>query len=263
MLEARLDSSTNSMVKLIRKIRPRRFDAFADPRRNGLLAALPAEQWLAWRPMLEQVNMPLGSVLYEAGRELHYVHFPISSIVSLRQTLADGSSTQIALVGCEGMVGLPALVGSGPTGSSAVVQTAGVGFRIEADIVKREFERGGPVMRLLLRYTQALITQMSQTAVCNRHHAPEQQLSVYLLLSLDRLASHEIIVTHELIGSLLGLRRETITQAIKKLQSKGAIRCSRRHIFVIDRVALEQCACECYRVIKCEYAALLSIGAAA
>jgi CRP-like cAMP-binding protein len=247
------------MVKLTRRIRAHHADAFADPRRNRLLAVLRAPEWLAWRPLLEQVSMPLGSVVYEAGRELHYVYFPINSIVSIRQTLADGSSTQIALVGCEGMVGLPALVGGTPTGSSAVVQTAGVGFRIEAATVKTEFERGGLVMRLLLRYIQALISQMSQTAVCNRHHAPEQQLSVYLLLSLDRLSANEIIVTHELIANLLGLRRETITQAMKKLESKGAIRYCRRHIFVIDRVALEQCACECYRVIKHEYDSLLQM----
>jgi CRP-like cAMP-binding protein len=243
------------MFRLKKRIRARR--AEADPRRNRLLAALPVAQWLDWRSLLEQVDMSLGLVVYEAGRELHYVHFPISSIVAIRQTLADGSSTQIALVGCEGLVGLPALVGGTPTGSSAVVQTAGVGFRIEAAIVKTEFERGGPVMRLLLRYTQALIAQMSQIAVCNRHHAPEQQLSTYLLQSVDRLPSNEVIVTHELIASLLGLRRETITQAMKKLQNKGAIRCCRRHIYVINRAVLEQCACECYRVIKREYDNLL------
>jgi CRP-like cAMP-binding protein len=244
------------MVKLSREIRLGRAGPFADPRRNRLLAALPVAQWLEWRPMLEQVFMPLGSVVYEAGRELHYVHFPISSIVSIRQTLADGSSTQIALVGCEGFVGLPALVGGTPTGSSAVVQTGGVGFRMKAASVRTEFERVGPVMRLLLRYIQALMAQMSQTAVCNRHHTPEQQLSVYLLLSLDRLPGDEIIVTHEMIASLLGLRRETITQAMKKLQSKGAIRYCRKHIYVIDRLALEQCACECYRVIKRAYDSL-------
>jgi CRP-like cAMP-binding protein len=244
------------MFRLKKRIRARR--AEADPRRNRLLAALPVAQWLDWRSLLEQVDMSLGLVVYEAGRELHYVHFPISSIVAIRQTLADGSSTQIALVGCEGLVGLPALVGGTPTGSSAVVQTAGVGFRIEAAIVKTEFERGGPVMRLLLRYTQALIAQMSQIAVCNRHHAPEQQLSVYLLLNLDRLAGNEIIATHELIASVLGLRRETITQAMQKLQSKGAIRYGRKHIFVIDRAALERSACECYQLVKREYDSLLS-----
>jgi CRP-like cAMP-binding protein len=246
------------MVKLSRNIAPRRADAFSDPRRNRLIAALPPAQWLSWRPMLEQVDMPLGSVVYGAGKELHFVHFPITSIVSLRRTLADGSATQIALVGCEGLVGLPALVGETTNGSSAVVQTSGLGFRIEAGLVKAEFERGGPFMRLLLRYTQALITQMAQTAVCNRHHAPEQQLSVYLLLNLDRLAGNEIIATHELIASVLGLRRETITQAMQKLRSKGAIRYGRKHIFVIDRAALEWSACECYQLVKREYDSLLS-----
>lgn len=228
-----------------------------DPRQNRLLAALPDARWAMWQPQLEVFHMSVGQVLCEPGDVLQWVYFPIDSIVSVLQVLADGSAAQLAVVGCEGLVGITAFVGGGPTPNRAVVQSAGSTARMDAQAVRSEFLRGEPVMQVLLRYTQALIAQMSQSAVCNRHHTPEQQLCRYLLLSLDRQRGHELVVTHELIANMLGLRRETITEAALKLQGRGAIHYRRGHITVLDRSVLERSACECYSVVKREYERLL------
>jgi CRP-like cAMP-binding protein len=237
--------------------------ASCNPRRNQLLAALPAPEWERWSPLLEEVELPLGQVLYESGVSLAHVYFPIDSIVSLLYVMEDGASAEIALVGNEGLVGVSLFMGGETTPSRAVVQSAGRGFRLGAQAMKNEFNRAGPVLHLLLRYTQALITQMAQTAVCNRHHSLDQQLCRWLLLSLDRLHGSELRMTQELIANMLGVRREGVTEAALKLQAAGVIRYSRGHITVLDRPALEHRTCECYAVVKKEYDRLLPARKAA
>ena len=228
-----------------------------DPQKNKLLAALPAAEFERWLPMLEWVDMPLGHVLYESGKTLSHIYFPITSIISLLYVMENGASAEIAVVGNEGLVGVSLFMGGGSTPSRAVVQSAGAGFRLKAEDMKVEFDRGGPVLHLLLRYTQALITQMSQTAVCNRHHSLDQQLCRWLLLSLDRLSGNELIMTQELIANMLGVRREGVTEAAVSLQSAGLIRYARGRINIIDRPGLERRSCECYAVVKKEYDRLL------
>ena len=232
-----------------------------DPRRNRLLAALPDAEWQRWLPALEPVNMPLGHVLYESGITLSHVYFPITAIVSLLYVMENGSAAEIAVVGNEGLVGVSLFMGGESTPSRAVVQSAGHGFRLESGAIKEEFKRA-PVLHLLLRYTQALITQMAQTAACNRHHSLDQQLCRWLLLSLDRLQSNELVMTQELIANMLGVRREGVTEAALKLQEAGFIRYARGRIQVLDRPGLEQRTCECYAVVKKEYDRLLPAAVA-
>ena len=228
------------------------------PTQNHLLAALPAAEFGRLSPHLELVPMPLGEALYESGGHLQHVYFPTTSIVSLHYVLEDGGSSEIAGVGNEGVLGISLFMGGDTTPSRAVVQTGGHGYRLKSHILMEEFNRAGPVQRLLLRYTQALITQMSQTAVCNRHHSLEQQLCRWLLLTLDRLPSNELTMTQELIANMLGVRREGVTEAAGKLQRDGFIRYRRGHITVLDRAGLEGDVCECYDVVKKEFARLLS-----
>ena len=228
-----------------------------EPKQNHLLAALPAAEYDRLSPYLEHVQMPLGEALCESGGQLKHVYFPTTSIVSLLYVLEDGASAEIAVVGNEGILGISLFMGGETTPSRAVVQSAGHGFRLKSQLLKQEFNRAGPVMRLLLRYTQALITQMTQTAVCNRHHSVEQQLCRWLLLSLDRLSSDELHMTQELIADMLGVRREGVTEAAGKLQRAGLIEYSRGHIKVLDRPGLERQVCECYQVVKAEFDRLL------
>ena len=228
-----------------------------DPRQNRLLACLPDAEWQRLVPQLELIDLPLGKVLYESGEQLNFVYFPTSAIVSLLYVLDNGASAEIAVVGYEGVVGISIFMGGGSTPSRAVVQSAGKGYRLPAEVVQKEFEHAGPVMHLMLRYTQALITQMSQTAVCNRHHSLDQQLCRWLLLSLDRLPGNELVMTQELISNMLGVRREGVTEAALKLQGAGLIRYSRGRITVLDRPRLEERTCECYHVVKKEYDRLL------
>jgi CRP-like cAMP-binding protein len=229
----------------------------AEPRSNLLLAALPEAEWLRWQPLLEHVHMPLGQVLCEPRVTLSHVYFPTSSIVSLLYVMENGDSAEIAVVGCEGLVGVSLFMGGESTSSRAVVQSAGHGFRLKAQLMKDEFNRAGPVLHLLLRYTQALITQMTQTAACNRHHSLDQQLCRWLLLSLDRLRANELVMTQELIANMLGVRRESVTEAAFKLQQAGLISYARGHISVLDRSGIEKRTCECYAVVKSEYDRLL------
>ena len=224
---------------------------------NRLLAALPDAAWQRWRPLLEPVELPLGEVLYESGGTLSHVYFPTTAIVSLLYVMESGVSAEIAVVGNEGIVGISIFMGGGSTPSRAVVQSAGQGMRLTAQAMKDEFSAAGPVMHLMLRYTQALITQMAQTAVCNRHHSLDQQLCRWLLLSLDRLEGSELAMTQELIANMLGVRREGVTEAALRLQHAGLIRYARGHISVLDRLGLEQRSCECYAVVKKEYDRLL------
>jgi CRP-like cAMP-binding protein len=226
-------------------------------KRNRLLASLPDAEWKRWSPSLERVEMPLGTVLYEPGVTLDYVYFPITSIVSLLYVMENGSSAEIAVVGNEGILGVSLFMGGESTPSRAVVQSAGIGCRLKSQLMKDEFNKGGPVLHLLLRYTQALITQMAQTAVCNRHHSLDQQLCRWLLLSLDRLQGAELVMTQELIANMLGVRREGVTEGALKLQRAGLIRYARGHISVLDRGGLEERTCECYAVVKHEYDRLL------
>jgi CRP-like cAMP-binding protein len=235
----------------------------ANPRQNRLLAALPDAEWARWLPQLEPVEMPLGKVLYESGSTLAHVYFPTTSIISLLYVMEDGASAEIAVVGHEGIVGISLFMGGESTPSRAVVQSAGQGFRLKANLMMQEFNRAGPVLHLLLRYTQALITQMTQTAVCNRHHSLDQQLCRWLLLSLDRLHSDELVMTQELIANMLGVRREGVTEAAGHLQQAGLIRYQRGRITVLDRERLEQRTCECYAVVKKEYDRLLPATTAA
>ena len=228
-----------------------------DPRTNHLLAALPDAEWQRWHPSLEFVELPLGHVLSESGRKMAHVYFPTSAIVSLLYVLEDGASAEIAVVGNEGVVGISLFMGGESTTSRAVVQSGGLGFRLSARLIKDEFGRSGPVMHLLLRYTQALITQMAQTAVCNRHHAIDQQLCRWLLLSMDRLRGNQLVMTQELIANMLGVRREGVTEAALKLQEAGLIRYARGRITVLDRPGLEARSCECYSVVRREYDRLL------
>ena len=225
--------------------------------RNHLLSALPPAQWKRWKPDLELVDMALGQVVYESGRVMTHVYFPTTAIVSLLYVMENGASAEIAVVGNEGIVGVSLFMGGGSTPSRAVVQSAGQGYRLKAESMQAEFDRGGPVLHLLLRYTQALITQMAQTAVCNRHHSLDQQLCRWLLLSLDRLNGAELVMTQELISNMLGVRREGVTEAALKLQKAGLIRYARGRIKVLDRAGLEGRTCECYAVVKKEYDRLL------
>lgn len=227
------------------------------PLANHLLASLPAAEWGRLSPQLEAVELPLGKVLYESGATMGHVYFPTTAIVSLLYVMEDGASAEIAVVGNEGVVGIALFMGGETTPSRAVVQSAGLGYRLRAAVIKDEFNRSGPVMHLLLRYTQALITQMAQTAVCNRHHSLDQQLCRWLLLSLDRLQGSELMMTQELIANMLGVRREGVTEAALKLARMGLIRYARGHITVLDRAALEARVCECYAVVKKEYDRLL------
>ena len=228
------------------------------PKQNHLLAALPPSGFERIAPHLELVTLKLGEVLYESGGQLNHVYFPTDSIVSLLYVMEDGASAEIAVVGNEGVLGISLFMGGETTPSRAVVQSGGLGYRLRAQQLKQEFNRGGPMMHLLLRYTQALITQMSQTAVCNRHHSVDQQLCRWLLLSLDRLPSDELTMTQELIANMLGVRREGVTAAAGKLRDVGIIQYSRGHIKVLDRAKLEAQVCECYAVVKKEFDRLLS-----
>jgi CRP-like cAMP-binding protein len=228
------------------------------PKQNRLLGALPGADYERLLPNLEYLPLELGWALYESGGEQGYVYFPTASIVSLLYVMEDGSSAEIAVVGNEGVVGIALFMGGESTPSRAVVQSAGYAYRLRGSVLKVEFERGGRLQVLLLRYTQALITQMAQTAVCNRHHSVEQQLCRWLLLSLDRLSSNELTMTQELIANMLGVRREGVTEAAGKLQAAGMIQYSRGKITVLDRPKLESRVCECYAVVKRETDRLLT-----
>ncbi len=227
-----------------------------DPKRNHLLAALPPGEWKRWLPQLEPVDLLLGQVIYESGGSLNHVYFPTTAIVSLLYVMEDGASAEIAVVGNEGLVGISLFMGSVSTPNRAVVQSAGKGFRLPASVLQDEFKLA-PVMHLLLRYTAALMTQMAQTAVCNRHHSLDQQLCRWLLLSLDRLHGSELVMTQELIANMLGVRREGVTEGALKLQKAKLISYARGHITVLDRAGLEKRCCECYAVVKKEYDRLL------
>jgi CRP-like cAMP-binding protein len=229
----------------------------ADPHGNGLLAALPAAELARWLPQLEWVHLPLGRALIEPGESPSHAYFPITALVSLLYVMENGATSQIAVVGHEGVVGVSLFMGGGTTPSRAVVQCAGAGFRLAAAAVREEFHNSVAVMHLLLRYTQALIAQMTQTAACNRHHTVDQQLCRLLLLSLDRLPGRDLVMTQELIAHMLGVRREGVTEAALKLQKAGLIRYARGHISVLDRPGLERRSCECYAVVKREYERLL------
>lgn len=224
---------------------------------NHLLAALPAVDFDRLQAHLTLVPLALGQVLYESGVTLRQVFFPIDSIVSLLYIMADGASAEIAVVGNEGVVGVSLFMGGETTPSRAVVQSAGCAYSLDGTLLKEEFSRAGSMQHLLLRYTQALLTQMAQTAVCNRHHSLDQQLCRWLLLSLDRLPSNELVMTQELIANMLGVRREGVTEAALKLQDAGLIRYSRGHITVLDRPGLEGRTCECYEVVRKECERLL------
>jgi len=229
----------------------------AQTSQNKLLGALTAGEARRWSPLLESVELALGQILYEPGAPLSYVYFPTTAIVSLLHVLENGDTAEIAVVGFEGIVGVSLFMGGGSTPTRAVVQSAGQGFRLEANIVMAEFNRAGPVLHLLLRYTQALITQMAQTAVCNRHHTLDQQLCRWLLLNLDRLQGTQLAMTQELIANRLGVRREGVTEGALKLQRAGLISYARGHLTVLDRAGLEKRSCECYSVVKKEYDRLL------
>jgi len=227
------------------------------PTQNHLLGALDESEREHLFSHLELVPMRLGDVIYESGSPLEHVYFPTDCIISLLYVMEDGASAEIAIVGCEGMVGVALFMGGESTPSRAVVQSAGHAYRLSGKLVKEEFVRAGAMQYLLLRYTQALLTQMAQTAVCNRHHSVDQQLCRWLLLSLDRLASNDLTMTQELIANMLGVRREGVTEAAGKLQAAGLIRYSRGHISVLDRPRLEARVCECYAVVKKEFDRLL------
>ena len=228
------------------------------PKRNHLLAALPEADYTRLLPDLEFMPMPLGWTVYESGGRRSYLYFPTTSIVSLLYVMESGASAEIAITGNEGLAGIPMFMGGESMLHQAVVQSAGNGYRLKASVAKREFTLGGNFQHLALRYMQALITQMSQTAVCNRHHALDQQLCRWLLLSLDRLQGDELLMTQELIANMLGVRREGVTEAAGKLQADGLIQYSRGHIKVLDRAKLEKRVCECYAVVKKEFDRLLS-----
>jgi CRP-like cAMP-binding protein len=228
------------------------------PAQNHLLAALPAADLDALAAQLELVALKVGEMLYEPGEQLQHAYFPTSAIVSLHYVMESGASAETAGVGNEGVVGVSLFMGGNTTSSSAVVQAAGHAYRLERRLLKQEFDRAGSLQRLLLRYTQALMTQMSQTAVCNRHHSVDQQLCRWLLLTLDRVPANELVTTQELVASMLGVRREGITEAAGKLQAAGYIRSRRGHITVLDRAGLERSVCECYAVVKKELNRLLS-----
>ncbi len=226
--------------------------AARDPRQNQILAELPENTFRLLEPYLEQVSLPLGKVLYESGDTLRYVYFPLDCIISLLYVMRNGASAEISIVGKEGLVGVPLFMGGESTSGRAIVRSGGVGYRVLAHRIKDEFNTHGDLMNLLLRYAQALITQISQTAVCNRHHSIDQQLCRWLLLSLDRLPSNELLMTQELIANMLGVRREGVTEAAGKLQKLGVIEYRRGHILVLNRPKLEQLSCECYEVVRQE-----------
>src|SRR5476649_2498946 len=227
------------------------------PKQNHLLAALPEADYARLLPDLELTPMPLEWAVYESGGRMNYLYFPTTSIVSLLYVMESGASAEIAITGNEGLVGISLFMGGESTPSRAIVQSAGYGYRFKASILKSEFALGGNLQHLALRYTQALITQMAQTAVCNRHHALDKQLCRWLLLSLDRLQGNELLITQELIANMLGVRRDGVTEAAGKLQAAGLINYSRGHIKVLDRARLEQRVCECYAVVKKEFDRLL------
>jgi CRP-like cAMP-binding protein len=235
--------------------------AMADLRfeRNHLLSALPRDIAQRWVAHLEPVELQLGDVLYEPGEPLRHVHFPTTALVSLLHVLQDGAMAEIAITGNDGVVGIPLFMGGSSASTRAVVQSAGGALRCRKAFIQAEFETVAAVMHLLLRYTNALISQMTQTAVCNRHHRIEQQLSRWLLLTLDRIGGCEVYMTQELISNMLGVRREGVTEAAARLQRMGVIRYSRGHITVLDRRALEACTCECYGVVEGEYRRLLPV----
>jgi len=228
------------------------------PTQNRLLAALPAAEFERLAAHLEPVVLPLGEMLYEPGAQLQHAYFPVSAIVSLHYVMESGASASVAAVGNEGIVGVSLYMGGDTTPSSAVVQTAGDAYRLARRLLKQEFERSGPTQRLLLRYTQALMTQMSQTAVCNRHHSVEQQLCRWLLVTLDRLPSDRIVMTQEMVAGMLGVRRESITEATGRLQQAGVVQVRRGHLTVLERAGLETRVCECYAVVKSEFGRLLA-----
>ena len=224
---------------------------------NFLFKSIPMREWDQLVSKFESVNLPLGLVIFEAGAKSNYLYFPTTSIISLLYGLENGSTAEIAIVGNEGCAGVSIFLGGSSTLTSAVVQSAGIGYRIRADTILQEFEKAGPVMHLFLRYTQALITQMAQTAVCNRHHTLDQQFCRWLLLSLDRLEGDDLVMTQELIANMLGVRREGVTDAAGKVQNAGLISYSRGRIKILNRVGLEHRTCECYQVVKSEYERLL------
>ena len=232
--------------------------ALHSPLQNHLLAALPTDDFNAIATQLELVPLPLGQMLYEPGTQLRHAYFPTTSIVSLHYVTETGASAEAAGVGNEGVVGISLFMGGDTTSSSAVVQTAGHAYRLDRHVLLQEFNRAGVLQRLLLRYTQALMTQMAQTAVCNRHHSVEQQLCRWLLLTLDRLPTRDLTMTQELVATMLGVRRESVTEAAGRLQAAGHIRYRRGHIGVLDRAGLELHACECYGVVKQELTRLLN-----
>jgi len=228
------------------------------PQSNHLLATLPAAQLRELSPHLERVPMQLGETLSRPGEPLQYAHFPTTAIVSMLYVMESGASAEIASVGNEGVLGISLFMGGNATPSSAVVQTAGLSYRLKADLLQREFNRGGTIQRLLLRYTQALAVQIGQTASCNRHHSVEQQLCRWLLSTLDRLPSSEVVMTQEMVAGILGVRRESVTAAAGKLQRAGVLSYRRGHITVVERLGLEAVACECYTVVKQQYGLLRS-----
>jgi CRP-like cAMP-binding protein len=228
-----------------------------ETKQNHLLAALPDVVRQRWLPLLEFVELPLGKVLYEAGDTLSHAYFPTDAIISLLYVMHSGESAEIAVVGYEGIVGVSLFMGGDSTASRAVVQNAGFGFRMEAAVIKQEFNNAAPVLHLQLRYTQALMTQMTQTAACNKHHSLQQQLCRWLLLSLDRLSGAELVMTQQLIGNMLGVPRETMREGAMVLQQAGVIRYADGHITVLDRFGLERMTCECYGVVRAEYDRLL------
>jgi CRP-like cAMP-binding protein len=236
---------------------PRKHSRKHSPMQNHLVAALPADDYARLAPDLELIPMPLGWAVYESGGPLSYLYFPTTSIVSLLHVMKSGASAEIAITGNEGLVGIALFMGGESTPSRAVVQSAGNGYRLKASVLKREFALGGSLQHLALRYTQALITQMAQTAVCNRHHTVDQQLCRWLLLSLDRLPGNELLMTQDLISKMLGVRREGVTEAAGHLQEAGLIQYSRGHIKVLDRKKMEKRVCECYAVVRLESERLL------
>jgi CRP-like cAMP-binding protein len=240
-----------------RDLSSKQMQSAPSPQQNHILDALPVAERERLFPHLRLVELPLGSVLYESGDTLRHIYFPTDSIVSLLYVMEDGASAEIAVVGNEGAIGVALFMGGQTTTNRAIVQSAGSAYRLTGKRLKQEFERHGEMLHILLRYTQALFTQMSQTAVCNRHHSLDQQLCRWLLLSLDRLASNQLIMTQELIANMLGVRREGVTEAAGKLQKLGVIRYSRGQITVLDRPQLEQLSCECYGVVKKETDRLL------
>lgn len=237
--------------------REAKIDPSINYRGNRLLACLPEPELQRWLPHLTLVDLPLSHVLYESGQAIQHVYFPLDATVSLLSMLEDGSSNEISLVGQEGMVGIAIVMGGESTTSSAVVHSAGTCLKIAGQVIKTEMHRSVPVMHLLMRYTQALITQMAQTVACNRHHSVDQQLCRWLLMNMDRVPGSELTLTQELIANMLGVRREGVTESALKLQRAGLIRYTRGHITVLDRPALERRACECYKIVKNEYSRLL------